>query len=164
MSDGGLTEAIVGKRRRPAIATPDDHAVAEAGPPVARRTVDVEALLPALHDRFVNLKWKQERVVSIDLSGIEQLIVAQLSTCDGIRHERTRRLLIAEEGRFSERQILRLVVHVLAACRAHHKPHHNYPKRQTASYERLHHRGHGGHGVHKGRDRKNAPCPLCPPW
>src|SRR5262249_39439532 len=47
----------------------------------------------------------------------EQRVLTELSACDRVRNQRPRRPLIGEEGRLPERDVLRLVVHVLTTSR-----------------------------------------------
>src|SRR5262249_28084076 len=82
---------------------------------VARRAIDVVALLTALEIGFGNRERELVRFHAVFFAGVEQLIEAQLAT----RHRSSNRLALRasiseESGRFV-RQILRLDVHVQPA-------------------------------------------------
>ena len=92
-------EPIVVQRRRAAEAPLHDHAVAVAGPTVARRTKDVEALLPARNRPGRDRKRESGRQASRpDLAGVEQRVVVEAPRAHGAA-QRPRRALVAEEGR-----------------------------------------------------------------
>src|SRR6185503_9455872 len=102
-------------RRRRRVPALDDDAVAGAGPAVARRAVDVEALLSTRDDG--RRDWKREGgdILVVHLACIERLIVAQLAARDSARQRRPRRAVVGKKWRGFERRILRLIVHVLPA-------------------------------------------------
>src|SRR5579864_6687008 len=65
---GGLLEAAL-----------HDHAVAFARSAVARRAVDVEALLSAIEIRARDRERKERRDLAVDAAGIEELIVVEMA-------------------------------------------------------------------------------------
>src|SRR5207249_1852330 len=54
MADRGVAEPVLVEGQRAPIAAPNDHAVADSRPAVARRAVDVEPLAPARHHLLVD--------------------------------------------------------------------------------------------------------------
>src|SRR5204862_5421714 len=63
-------------------------------------------------------KRKHRRVGAIQLARVEERILAQVAARDSAGHEGTRRSLVDEEGRFTQRDVFGLIVHVAAARRA----------------------------------------------
>ena len=116
VSDRRVTEAVLMIGGRPTVAASDDHAVALSGSAVARRTIDVESFLAAHHHGSVNRKGKDGGVGAVRLAGEEQRVFAELPSCDRTRHERPGGAQVGEKGRFAQRDVLRLIVHVLPAC------------------------------------------------
>src|SRR5205807_528906 len=98
------------------IAAANDHAVTLASAAVARRTIDVESLLSAIHDGGIDAKRKDCRIRAVQFARVQERIFVQLTAGDRARDCGTGRPLIAEEGRLAERDVLRLVVHILAAA------------------------------------------------
>ena len=81
-----LAQPILVERRRLAVAAPHDHAVAVAGPAVARRAEDVEALVAARHDLGRSpANGKRVDGLAVDLAGVEQRVLAQVAAGDGAR-------------------------------------------------------------------------------
>ena len=72
-------------RRRPLVAALDDRAVAFADRRVARRAVDVEALLAAVEQRLVERHLRRQRLRSISpsrLAGVVHVVLAQVAARD----------------------------------------------------------------------------------
>ena len=120
-------------RRRPPVAAPHDHPVALAGAAVARRAVDVEALLAARHHRS-----RRPRTGNTVASAPFTLPVYSSASSRSwpratvpVDH-RPRRARVVEEGRLAQRDVLRLIVHVLAAA----------PSRTAQMHDTDGHRGH----------------------
>src|SRR5204863_2566561 len=105
-----VAEPILMERRRVAIAAAYHHAVALAGPAVARRAEHVEPLASPRHDALVDRKRKDRGVGAVDLAGVEQRVLAQLPARDGAGHERPGRSLVGEKRRLAKRDVFRLVV------------------------------------------------------
>ena len=139
VSDRHEPQAIDVQRRRRAIAAAHDHAVAGAGPAVARRAKDVVALLAARHHRLVDGERKHRRIRAVDLAVVEQRVVVQLAARDCAGHGSAGRTAVGEERRFAQRDVLRLVVHVLPAAghRDTENTEHQEPQRHGVTEIRL---------------------------
>ena len=116
MTDGDVSQPLVVERRRPPVAAADDHSVADAGAAVTGRTENVVALPAAGQQLLVHRKREDTGVGLVDLARLEQRVVVQLAAGDRPGHGCTRRARVAEERRLAERDVLRLVVHVLPAA------------------------------------------------
>jgi hypothetical protein len=103
-------------RGRLAKAAADDHAVAIAQPVVAGRAVDVEPALAALDD-FLGDREREVGgglavgALALEVSGV----VVEVAAGDGALDQRALGAAVGEEIRGAQRDVLRLVVHVLAA-------------------------------------------------
>ena len=106
-----LPKPIDMERRRPPISALHDHAVAFAGEAVARRTEDVVALAAAPHQRLIDGKRKHRRRLPADATGVEQLVLVQVTLRDRAFDGRARGALVGKE-------IGRLVRRVASADRA----------------------------------------------
>ena len=82
VSDRREPQPIDVQRRRRPIAAAHDHAVAGAGPAVARRTIDVVPLLAARHHASRRRKRKHGRIRAVDLACVEQRVLVQLVARD----------------------------------------------------------------------------------
>ena len=113
---GTLPQAVDVVRRRLAVAAPHDHAVAAAGAVVAGRAVDVEALLAA-QDHFLGDREREsvDRLAVGALAGVEDGVVVQVAARHGALDQRARGAAVGEEIAGPERNVFRLVVHVLPA-------------------------------------------------
>ena len=118
MADRRRAQAIVEKRRRMPIASPDNHAVAKAGAAVAWRTVDVEALLAPRHQRRVTANGNTVASAPFTLPVYNKRVFVQLTARDGARHGRPGRSVVGEKRGWTQRNVLGLIVHVLAAAGA----------------------------------------------
>ena len=83
-----LAQAILVVRRRLAQAALHDHALPVAEPSVARRAVDVEALLSAHEILAADRKRELIDRLSADLAGVERFVVAQPAARDRARRRR----------------------------------------------------------------------------
>jgi hypothetical protein len=88
---------------------------------VARRAVDVEALLPALEDFHGHreghfIQFLAVAVWPLHHAGIEVRVLVQLAAGHGVQHLRTRSAMVGKEVRAALRNHPGLVLHVLAAA------------------------------------------------
>src|SRR5207247_4706643 len=97
VADGRIAETVLVVRGRMAITAANHHAVTLAGAAVARRAEDVESFVAALHHLVVDRKWKDGGVRAVDLAGVEQRVVSQLSARHRACDEGTGRTLIGEK-------------------------------------------------------------------
>jgi hypothetical protein len=82
---------------------------------VARAAVDIEALLAAIDERFINGKWQVLHGDLLVLAGKERLILLQRPARNRSFDERARAGAVGEERARPQPAVFRLVVHVLAA-------------------------------------------------
>src|SRR5262249_51989268 len=103
-------------RRGTSITALHNHSITVADPPVAGRTVDVEAVLAASHDFRRNRKGHVVARVVADFSRVEVRVFMQLLARDCTSDRIARRTQIGVESIFSQWFELRLIVHVLPAA------------------------------------------------
>src|SRR5262249_2091964 len=100
--------------RRLLEAPAHDHAAAGAGPVVARRAVDVVALLASEENIPRHRHRERGREGRVLLPLVEEVVLAQEPARGRALGEIARRAAVGEEVRLPERLVLGLVVHVLA--------------------------------------------------
>src|SRR5512140_2135250 len=112
-----VAESVDVERARVLEAARDDHALPLARAAVARRAVDVEALLPAEEEllRDGDGEVEDELAVVAD-AAVERGVRAQEAARDDALGERPGRAVVREEGGLAQRLRLRLVVHGVPAA------------------------------------------------
>ena len=116
VSVGHLPQAVDVVRRRMPVAAPHDHAVAFAQAVVAGRAVNVEAILPA-QDHVLGHRERKlvHRLAVGTFARVERHVVVQMAARHGAFDQRPLGAAVAEEIAGPQRNVFRLVVHVLAA-------------------------------------------------
>src|SRR5262245_44083671 len=113
---GGLSQPVDVQRGRLPISAAYNHSLSVAGAVVTRRAIDIEALTPTLDYLFGDREWEfVGRLAVGTLALVEQSVGVQMPARHGSLHGRTYRAAVAEEIRRAQRNIPRLVVHILAA-------------------------------------------------
>src|SRR5438067_5459325 len=94
------------------VAALHDHSIAIANPGMARRAVDVVALLPALKNALCNRERKAVTLHHPILSRVVVGIGAQLAACHGSGNLRARSHSIVPKRAAPQWDVLRLVMHI----------------------------------------------------
>src|SRR5882724_7056844 len=130
MSDRHVAVFIVVPIRRRLVSAAHDHSVAIAHTRVTRRAVHREAQLPALQVFFRDGEREHRSILSVDLASVEIRIGIAVGKI--VRHRSLDRRPLAaavgKETRWTQRDVLWLVVHVLPAacdcqCRSRERQH-----------------------------------------
>src|SRR6185503_5692699 len=106
-------------RRWPLQAPPHDHAQAIPQPPVAGRAENIESLLAALDELARHGKRDPVDELFAVLAGEENFIRPQQPARHGAFGNWTSRAAVGEKAARTQRNIFRLILHVLAAADGH---------------------------------------------
>src|SRR6266853_2370238 len=98
----------------------NNHSVAVTGEPVARRAINIETFLAALHDFPGHLKRKCRARLSIHFARVEQFVGAEceVSARNSSRYRHARGLAVFKKVCRIVWIVARLDVHILTASRA----------------------------------------------